>query len=101
RFSKGRGAIEIRVADALTGAGVLRALGLEAPCPEEVRLASRVLTDPAAFAQVTLAPVLLPLLFGAVGFVSRTHPVLCALLGAATLATVAFVLVALTAPTSL
>lgn len=101
RLSTASGPVEVRVADALAGEALLRALGLGSSCPQEVRFASRVFSDPTAFAQVTLAAVLLPLLFGAVGFASGIHPILCAVLGVVTAAAVALVLVAVIAPTSL
>jgi hypothetical protein len=101
RLTTRRGRIELRVGCQREGEALLAALGTGSPRPREVRLASRVFSDPAAFAQVTLAGAVLPLLFGAVGLLSGTHPLLCGALGVATGAVALFVLLALTAPTRL
>jgi hypothetical protein len=101
RLTTARGRIEVRVDCQRTGEALLAALGTGAPRPHEVLLASRVFSDPAAFAQVTLAGAVLPLLFGAVGLLSRTHPLLCAALGVVTGVVALFVVLALTAPTRL
>jgi hypothetical protein len=99
RLDTRSGAIEIRVAHPLAGEALLLALGIGAPRPREVRLASRVYADPTAFAQVTLIATLFPLLCGAVGLALHGHALLCVALGVAAASAALFVLVTLLAPT--